>query len=554
MLECMIIDNVALIDHAEISFSEGFHVFTGETGAGKSILVGSINMLLGERVSREIIRYGEKKAMVQGMFRITQPEAHSFLTENGWETDEDGELIVSRELSAEGKNICRVGGCLVPVTKLRELGRWLVNVHGQHDNQALLDRAAHIDFLDKFSEKNTAALNAYRETYHELIRTQQELASLDMDEAEKLRRLDILDYEIGELEDADLKIGEEEDLKRRCTIANHAKNLLAQAGQAVDLLYENEDGNCAYNLLASAAQLIGSAAEIDSSFAETAENLESALAVVEESVRSLQSYLDRADSEEEPLELMEERLDLIYRLKRKYGGSVEHALAHLEEAREERRSIEFMDENRERLGKKEASLRQKAEEEAKKISQERKRTAKKLSEQIGENLAFLNMPNAVFSVSILPCNMNEKGMDSVEFLLSANQGEPPKPLTKIVSGGELSRIMLAIKSILSATDAVETLIFDEVDSGVSGRAAQRLGEKLKELSAKKQVFCVTHLAQVASAADRHFLIEKHETKGKTQTQITALARDGRIRELARIIGGEHITETTYKQAEEMLDD
>ncbi len=554
MLECMIIDNVALIDHAEISFSNGFQVFTGETGAGKSILVGSINMLLGERVSREIIRYGEKRAMVQGVFHILEPRVLSVLAENGWETDEDGTLIVSRELSADGKNICRVGGCLVPVNKLRELGRWLVNIHGQHDNQALLDRTSHIDFLDSFSDELHPIFELYRTKYYEYVNTEKELAALQMDEAEKLRRLDILNYEIQELEDADLRVGEEEELKQQCKIANNAKNLLSQTGQAINLLYENEEGSCAYNLLASAAQLVESASEIDPAFFEASENLTNALASVQETVHMLQDYFDRADMDETSLEQMEDRLDVIYRLKRKYGGSEENALAHLQESREERSRIEFMDENRGKLEQKVKKLREETESLAQTVSGARKSAAQKLSAQICENLAFLNMPNAVFFVQITPCDINEKGMDSVEFLLSANKGEPPKPLTKIVSGGELSRIMLAIKSILSETDAVATLIFDEVDSGVSGRAAQRLGDKLKELSHRKQVLCVTHLAQVASAADKHFLIEKKETDGKTKTFVTALEREGRIEELARIIGGEHVTETTYKQAEEMLDD
>lgn len=554
MLECMIIDNVALIDHAEISFSNGFQVFTGETGAGKSILVGSINMLLGERVSREIIRYGEKRAMVQGVFHILEPRVLSVLAENGWETDEDGTLIVSRELSADGKNICRVGGCLVPVNKLRELGRWLVNIHGQHDNQALLDRTSHIDFLDSFSDELHPIFELYRTKYYEYVNTEKELAALQMDEAEKLRRLDILNYEIQELEDADLRVGEEEELKQQCKIANNAKNLLSQTGQAINLLYENEEGSCAYNLLASAAQLVESASEIDPAFFEASENLTNALASVQETVHMLQDYFDRADMDETSLEQMEDRLDVIYRLKRKYGGSEENALAHLQESREERSRIEFMDENRVKLEQKVKKLREETESLAQTVSGARKSAAQKLSAQICENLAFLNMPNAVFFVQITPCDINEKGMDSVEFLLSANKGEPPKPLTKIVSGGELSRIMLAIKSILSETDAVATLIFDEVDSGVSGRAAQRLGDKLKELSHRKQVLCVTHLAQVASAADKHFLIEKKETDGKTKTFVTALEREGRIEELARIIGGEHVTETTYKQAEEMLDD
>lgn len=555
MLECMTIDNIALIGHAEIEFSDGFNVLTGETGAGKSILVGSINMLLGERVSKDLIRFGERRAMVQGLFRISDPRVLSYLEENGLEAEEDGGLILSRELLAEGKNICRVGGRMVPVAKLRELGRWLMNIHGQHDNQALLDKTTHLGFLDRFAgEKIRGPLTEYRALYRELTALGKELTALDMDDAEKLRRMDILQYEINELEAAELKPGEKEELKQKATIANNAKKLLALAGQALDLMYENADGECAYNLLASASQLLGNASEIDPAFAEAADGLESALVAVEDTARQVQSYLDSFELDGSALEMMEERLDLIYRLERKYGGSVEGALQHLEACREEYSRIELMDERRQELEKRQKEILSKTVELAKCLSALRRESAARLSGQIGENLAFLNMPDAAFLAEITPCEPGADGADLVEFMLSANRGEPPKPLAKIVSGGELSRIMLAIKSILADSDVVGTLIFDEVDSGVSGRAAQKLGEKLKELSRRKQVLCVTHLAQVAAMAQRHFLIEKHEADSKTVTSVAALSREGRIQELARIIGGEHITETTKRQAEEMLDD
>ncbi len=553
MLECITIDNFALIDHAEIEFSKGFNILTGETGAGKSLLVGSLNMLLGERMSKDWIRYGEKRAVVQGLFRIGEPKLLQYLEDNGLEAEEDKSLILSREISSDGKNICRVSGRMVPVAKLRELGRWLINLHGQHDNQALLDRSTHCGFLDRFAKaKIQPILTEYHKEYQKLVEIKKELSGLEIDEAEKLRRMDLLQYEIKELETADLKPGEEEELKTKCSIASNAKKLLSSAGQALDVLYDNPEGECAYNFLASASQLLGSAAAIDPAFSGSADNLEEILAALEETVRQVQTYLDGFDWDEAEVELMQERLDDIYRLKRKYGGSVEAALAHLEQITKEYNAMEFMEDRRRQLDKERETCLKNAKQLAMQLTDLRKQTAGKLSAQIGESLEFLNMPDTTFVPVIEPAELGDDGADSVEFLLSANKGEPPKPLAKIVSGGELSRIMLAIESILFEEDLVDTLIFDEVDTGVSGRAAHRLGEKLSSLSESKQVICVTHLAQVAALANCHFLIEKKEEQEKTHTVIVKLDQAGKIRELARIIGGEHITDTTLKQAEEML--
>lgn len=555
MLYCMTIDNIALINHADIEFSDGFNVFSGETGAGKSILIGSMNMLLGERVSKEFIRFGEKKAMVQGLFKISDESVLSYLSENGIDAEEDGSLIISRELSAEGKNICRAGGKMLPVSKLKELGRMLMNIHGQHDNQALLDKTTHLEFLDRFiGDKAEKLLADYKEKYKQLVALLKEADELDIDEAEKLRRIDILKYEIKELSDAQLAEGEEEELKKQRVIANNAKKLMLSAGQALDVLYENADGECAYNFLANASSLAQEAAEIDSELSEVSESIESALVTVEDTVRRLQAYLNNFEQEGISIDEIEERLDLIYRLKRKYGGNVESAIRHLENSIEELKNIEFLDERKIQIENEIAICRSEAEKLAAKLSELRKSSAKDLSSKICESLEFLNMPNAEFVAEIVPKDLSADGIDAVEFLLSANKGEPAKPLEKIVSGGELSRIMLAIKSILADSDVVDTLIFDEVDSGVSGRAAQKLGEKLKELSNFKQVFCVTHLAQVASKAESHFLIEKHEENEKTLTKVNLLDKKGRINELARIIGGEKISDTTLKQAEEMLND
>ncbi len=554
MLCSVTIDNIALIRHTEIEFTDGFNVLSGETGAGKSILIGSMNMLLGERVSRDLIRNGEKKAMVQALFYANEPEICAFLSENGIEQEDDGTLIVSRELSQDGKNVCRINGQMVTVSKLRELGRLTMNVHGQHDNQALLDRTTHLGFLDSFADGELRGiLNEYKEKYKKLCELRKELDDLCVDEEEKLRLTDILNYEINELTAAQLDSDEEEELKRRRTVANNSKKLVGALGQALDILYENQGGECAYNLLASATQLVAQAQDIDSSLEETSQDIESAMVSVSEAVSKLRQYLDSFEGDGLRLEEIEERLDLIYRIKRKYGGSVESALSHLEKSKDTLKNLEFADERRSEIENEISVLLKEVTALARKLTTLRNNAAKILSEQICENLAFLNMPGAKFVADISEKELGESGADSVEFLLSANKGEPPKPLEKIVSGGELSRIMLAIKSILAEEDVAGTLIFDEVDTGVSGRAAQRLGEKLKELSKIKQILCVTHLAQVAASADGHFLIEKSTDADETLTDVTLLDKKGRIEELARIISGDAVSDTTRKQAEEMLD-
>lgn len=554
MLCSVTIDNIALIRHTEIEFTDGFNVLSGETGAGKSILIGSMNMLLGERISRDLIRNGEKKAMVQALFYAKEPEICAFLSENGIEQEGDGTLIVSRELSQDGKNVCKINGQMVTVSKLRELGRLTMNVHGQHDNQALLDKTTHLGFLDSFADGELdAVLNEYKEKYKKLCNLRKELDDLCVDEAEKLRLTDILNYEINELTAAELVNGEEEELKRKRTVANNAKKLIGALGQALDILYENQDGECAYNFLASASQLVAQAGDIDGSLEETAQDIEGAVVSVSEAVSKLRQYLDSFDGDGSNLEEIEERLDLIYRIKRKYGGSVESALLHLEKSKDTLKNLKFADERRSEIENEISALLKEVTALARKLTTLRNNAAKILSEQICENLAFLNMPGAKFVADISEKELGESGADSVEFLLSANKGEPPKPLEKIVSGGELSRIMLAIKAILAEGDVAGTLIFDEIDTGVSGRAAQRLGEKLKELSKIKQILCVTHLAQVAASADSHFLIEKSADSDETLTDVNLLDKEGRIDELARIISGDAVSETTRKQAEEMLD-
>ncbi len=552
MLESMTIDNVALIEHTEINFSNGFTVLTGETGAGKSILIGSINMMLGERVSKDLIRHGAQKARVQGVFYITEEKTLSYLSENGFET-EDGRLIVCREVSVDGKSTCRIGGSLIPAAKLRELGRYLMNVHGQHDNQALLDTTTHLGFLDRFADAELYdVFPKYQEKYKQYLALKKELSALSMDESEKLRRLDILNYEIEELESADLKIGEEAELKQKSKVLANAQKLLSSSSQALDLLYGNAEGVCAYNYLASAQQLLSDVARMDETATSFTENAEQVLIAVSDIARELQNYLDGFETDDGHMELIQERLDEIYRLKRKYGGEEKDLLAYLENSQKERDMIEMSDERRLTVERELKQVLFETEQLAKELTLVRRKASEKLAHSIGENLSFLNMPGAEFYAEIGEQELSSDGADKVEFMLSANRGEPPKPLAKIVSGGELSRIMLAIQSVLSKSDVAQTLIFDEIDTGVSGRAAQRIGEKLQELSKDKQVLCVTHLAQIAAKASQHFLIDKIEVSHKTATNVYALDERGKIEELSRIIGGETVTETTKKQAEEML--
>ena len=555
MLLCLNIKNFALLDSAEINFTDGFNVLTGETGAGKSILIGSINMLLGERTSRDVIRYGEKAASVQGLFYVNHPRAAQALASLGIEPEEDGAVLVSRELHADGRNICRINGRLVPVNVLKSAGGWLVNIHGQQDNQSLLDHTAHIGFLDRFAGKNMKdALEHYRGLYSQMRSVEQELSALNMDEAEKLRKLDLLSYEIQELRAANLTEGEEEELRGKRNILANAKRLIAFCGQATDALYDNVDGECAYNYLAAASDCMTQAAAIDGSFESAAATLAEVLAAVEETTRQINAHLDNLNLDGAALEEVEERLDVIYHMKRKYGGSVEAALSHLEKIEREYEGISTADERIKQLSKELEKLRSQAEAAAQMLHGIRIKTAETVKQQIDETLAFLDMPGASFAVSVEPCELNGNGADKVEFLMSTNRGEPLKPMVKIVSGGELSRIMLAIKSILAASDAVGTLIFDEIDTGVSGRAAQKIGAKLKALSCVKQVICVTHLAQIAAIADSHFLISKQAVGEKTSASVALLEHVGRVEELARIIGGDTVTDTTRKQAEEMLHD
>ena len=550
MLFNLRIENVALIEQADINFDDGFNVLTGETGAGKSILIGSLNMLLGERIGREIIRNGEDYAYVEGLFYLAD-EVSPSLEHFDLSLEDDNSLIVSRKLTSDGKNICKVNGKTVSVSTLRDIGRMLINIHGQHDNQALLDGLCHINFLDAYIPEKEIFVK-YRDAYEKLKNEEKKLLELDIDENEKLRKIDILTFEIDEIEKANITVGEEDELKEKKALVKNRDNLIKKCSYALDSLYENNDGVCAYNLFSTAVNAIETLCDTSEDFSEIYEKMNDILYGIEDVTSSVRKKLDEVSYADISADEIEERLDVIYRLKRKYGDSEEAILKYLENAHNELEKITSADLDKEKIKENVDRLHKLTTEISAKISKLRKEYAKEIEQKVNKELSELNMENAIFSVSIEETEINKNGNDRVEFLLSANKGEPEKPLSKIVSGGELSRIMLALKNILSAGDVASTLIFDEIDSGISGRAAGKVGQKLVDISKKKQVLCVTHLPQIASLSDHHYKISKVQNENKTNTQIKKLAKSEKIEEIALMIGGENVTKTTLAQAQEMV--
>lgn len=549
MLFNLSIENVALIKKADINFNNGFSVLTGETGAGKSILIGSVNMLLGERSGKELIRHNEQYAYVEGLFYVDE-RTKKDLAQFDVEPDEDNSLIVSRKLSSDGKNICKVGGKTVSVAILRDIGRSLINVHGQHDNQALLDPKCHIAFLDSFCEKDNGELFLeYKKTYKGLTDYETQLKEFDIDEAEKARKIDMLKFEIDEISDANLTIGEEEDLKSKRNFIKNKEDFTKKCAGALSILYENDE-ETAYNLISQASRLIDKIS--DESLNEISEKLNDIMYGIEDVTADIRQKLDKVNLEDISLDEIEERLDLIYKLKRKYGNSEEEILKYLDNAQEELEKIEFADEKKIELEKKIATLRKSAHDLSQKVSKVRKENAKIIENEINAQLAELNMEGSHFSVGFEDVEMSKNGTDKVEFLISTNKGEPEKPLAKIISGGELSRIMLAMKNVLTDGDAAETLIFDEIDTGISGVTAGKVGIKLSQIAAKKQVICVTHLPQIAALSDNHFKIEKVSGEESTNTNILSLNDEQKIAQIAYMISGDEKSETSIAQAKEMI--
>ena len=547
MLSLLHIENIAVIERADISFDKGFNVLTGETGAGKSIVIDAISAILGQRAYRDMIRTGTNKASVRAVFTGV-PEL-SWFEENGVEYDR--ETVIQRDIFLDGKNICRVNGSLVTVAILHKLGIQLINIHGQHDSASLFDEENHLRFLDAFAD-NGALLADYREKFAAVSELRRQIDRMTMDEGEKLRRMETLKYQIAEIEKADLKSGEDEDLEQRRKLLQNSEKLSQGLEEASEALLGGDDSDGAAALLAQAAYALSRIARYSDDYTAFQERLTDLKYQVQDIADEVRDSLDELSYSADELETIEARLDIIHRLRRKYGADCDEILAYLDKAQKELDEIEFADDRVEQLKKKLAKQEKQAWDAALALRQNRQEQGKIMAEKILSELSQLDMPRVQFQCRFRETELGADGADGVAFYLSANAGEDLKPLSKVASGGELARIMLSMKNVLAEKDAVDTLIFDEVDTGVSGRAAQRIAEKLKSLAKHKQVLCVTHLPQLAALADTHMLIAKSERDGRTYTTVTPLDRKGRTMELARIIGGANITETTLKSAEEML--
>ena len=547
MLSLLHIENIAVIESADISFDQGFNVLTGETGAGKSIVIDAISAILGERAYRDMIRTGTNKASVRAVF--TDVPELSWFADNGVEYDP--EVVIQRQIHLDGKNVCRVNGSLVSVNILRKLGIQLINIHGQHDSASLFDEENHLQFLDSFADNDTLRLD-YAEKYAAVAKLRREIDRMTMDEGEKLRRMETLKYQIAEIEKADLQPGEDEELEDRRKLLQNAEKIADGMNEAVENLYGGDDTDGAAAMLATAERVLARTSRFSESISQLHDKVADLMYQVQDVAEEVRDARDDLAYSADELEQIESRLDVIHRLRRKYGTTCEDILAYLQSAKQELDEIEFADDHLERLKKKLHKAEKTAWDAAFALRENRKQTAVAMSERILTELAQLDMPRVQFSCEFTELELTGNGADAVAFYMSANAGEALKPLSKVASGGELARIMLAMKNVLAERDQIATLIFDEVDTGVSGRAAQRVAEKLRSVAAHKQVLCVTHLPQLAALANTHLLIAKSERDGRTYTSVTPLDIEGRKRELARIIGGTNITETTLKSAEEML--
>ncbi|MCI8477310.1 MAG: DNA repair protein RecN [Oscillospiraceae bacterium] len=554
MLCVLHIENIALIESAEIQFDGGFNVLTGETGAGKSIVIDSIGAVIGQRTSRDLIRTGAKSALVNAQF--TDLPDLPWFQENGLGPDEDGCLLLQRELHPDGKNACRLNGRPITVSQLRTLGRQLINIHGQHDGQQLLDEATHLGYLDSFG-RTGVLLDAYRVSYEALSALQREITALQMDEAEKSRRIDSLRFQIGELERADLKEGEEESLTERRDLLRNSSRVTAAVEEGHMALYGDEDSAGAVALIMAAEEAMREGGALSERMAQLAEQLTDLRCTAEDLAEQVRDLRDDFDFEPGELDELESRLDVIYRLKKKYGNTIGEMLDYLDRCREELDRIEDAGDTLARLEKKQAQALKTAKSRAKELSEARKQAGIALEERIRRELAQLDMPKVRFQAEFQEkageWGLDATGMDEVQFLMSANVGEALKPIQKIASGGELARIMLALKNVLAETEAVSTLIFDEVDTGVSGRAAQKVAEKMADVARHKQVLCVTHLPQIAAMADTHLAVSKGERDGRTFTALERLTTERRKEELARLTGGSQITPSMLAGAGELLD-
>ena len=547
MLSLLHIENIAVIERSDISFDQGFNVLTGETGAGKSIVIDAISAILGERAYRDMIRTGANKASVRAVF--TDVPKLNWFEDNGVEYDP--ETVIQREIHLDGKNVCRVNGTLVTVSILRKLGIQLINIHGQHDSASLLDEANHLGFLDAFGNNETLRAD-YTDKYEAVSKLRREIERMTMDESEKLRRMETLRYQIEEISKAELEAGEDEVLEERRKLLQNAEKLSDGINMAVECLYGGDETDGAATLLAQAERELARLSRYTDAFSQLHDRVADLMYQVQDVAEEARDARDDLSYSADELEQIESRLDVIHRLRRKYGVTCADILEYLEKAKAELDEIEFADDHLERLKGKLKKAEKTAWDAAFALRENRKTTAIRLSDRILTELAQLDMPRVQFSCEFEEKELSSDGADNVVFYMSANAGEALKSMSKVASGGELARIMLAMKNVLAEQDQVNTLIFDEVDTGVSGRAAQKVAEKLRSVATHKQVLCVTHLPQLAALANTHLLIAKSERDGRTYTTVTPLDIEGRKMELARIIGGTNITETTLKSAEEML--
>lgn len=553
MLAQLTIENLAVIQHAELRFGEGFHVFTGETGAGKSMVIDAINAVLGQRTSREIVRHGCRKAVVTAVFSDLDAETTKLLTQAGYPPEEDG-LIILREIGADGKSSARMMGRPIPVGQLRELGAALINIHGQHDNQILLSPERHLEILDGYGGYSDLQEKYYAD-YRRVVEIKRALKRLSMDEQEKERRIDLLSFQVKEIEEAGIKPGEDALLERQCTAGKNAARITAQLAAAYRALSGDEEGEgSALELVRLAAEAVNKAAGYDETQASLAARLEDLAAELEDTADALSRGMDAVGFRPEELEEMQNRLDELRQLKRKYGDTLEDVLAYAEKSKTELESLESAAERLQELSVEGNAAYADLLRSADVLTRARKAAADRFIRAVTEELRFLDMPRICLEADFQKVRPNSKGQDELQFLVSANPGEPPKPLSKIASGGELSRMMLAIKNVMADSDRIPTLIFDEIDTGVSGHAAQKIGQKLKQAAGNRQILAVTHLAQIAALADRHYLIRKDTRDDETFTDVSLLAGEERVHEVARIMSTDRITPSMLQTAREMIEE
>ena len=549
MLSCLQIENVAVIQKAEVHFQPGLNVLTGETGAGKSILIDSINAILGNRTSKDLVRTGASKAVIRASFAQIPDVVLDKLEAAGYERS--AELLLSREITAEGKSSCRINGMPTTAAVLRELCGGLININGQHDSVGLLNPAHHLSILDDYAQ-NAKLYQEYYVLYRSLVKVKKELDAMITDEAEKQRRIDLLSYQVQEIEEAGLTAGEEQTLEARRKVLANASTIRDRVAKAHALLSGDDDTPGAVDLLGEASNAMDTAAQLDESLSGVSGTLMDLYYSAKDAAAELIDRLDAYDTNDAELDEIEQRLDLLYRLKRKYGDTVEDIIAFGQKAREELEQIQFSEQRHDQLQAEKLRLYGLAREKAEALTQTRLKAFDELNSRITDTLQFLNMPGVRMTLHHARGPLASHGQDSVEFYISTNAGDAPKPLARIASGGELSRITLAIKNALADRDAVPTVIYDEIDSGVSGKAAGRIGEVLRQSAQGHQILCITHTAQIAALADCHLLIQKNVTNDRTYTEIHPLDTEGRVEALARLISGDHVTELSRANAREML--